>query len=401
MNENDLIPLRLGKGEDRRLRAGHLWVFSNEVDVRATPLQGFQPGQPVAIETAHGQWVGSGYVNPNALLCARLVSRDREHPLGRSLLVHRLRIALGLRERLYPNPFYRLVFGESDGLPGLVVDRYGDVLAVQISTAGMERLKDDILAALEKVLKPQAIVWRNDSPLRTLEGLPLYREVAMGQPPEWIELPEGAARFLVSPLMGQKTGWFYDQADNRARLARYCRGKRVLDVFCYLGAWGIQAALAGASEVWCLDSSPTALEQVTRHAVQNGVAERLKTLPGDAFDNLKALHSARERFDILILDPPAFIKRRKDTEAGFEAYRRINQLGLQLLNSDGLLVTSSCSFHLGQTDFLGLIQQAARHLDRSLQRLEVGQQGPDHPVHPAIAETSYLKTLFLRTLFSF
>ena len=392
------IELVLKKDEDRRLRAGHCWVYSNEIDTVKTPLRDLTPGDPVAVLSHRGQWLGWGYANPHSLICARLVSRDRAHPLDKSLLVHRLNIALALRERLYRAPFYRLVYGETDGLPGLVVDRYADVVVVQITTAGMERQRDAIVEALQKVLKPAAIVLRNDSSAREPEGLAQYVEVVEGTLPEAVEVREGDQTFAVSLTEGQKTGWFFDQAANRDRLLKYVPGKRVLDVFSYVGAWGIRAAAAGAVDITCVDSSERALAGVADNATRNGVADRVRQERGDAFAVLKALKSAGERYDVIVLDPPAFIKRRKDTKEGQLAYRRLNEAALTLLERDGLVVTASCSFHMSAEDLLRTAQQAARANDRSLQLLEQGQQGPDHPVHPAIPETAYLKAFYLRVL---
>ncbi len=390
--------IRLKKDQERRMLAGHCWVYSNEVDTEATPLKAFEPGQPVEVVSQSGRWLGFGYVNPHSLICARVVSHDRRRPLTPSLWVQRLRSALELRERLYRRPFYRLVFGESDGLPGLVVDRYGDLLSVQITTAGMDRARADILTALEQVVRPKTIILRNDTQVRELEGLTLGVETVLGDAPDQLELTENDTRFLVSPVSGQKTGWFYDQAENRARLARFGVPNRVLDVCSYVGAWGVQAAVAGAEEVVCVDSSPAALEQVGENADRNGVVARISGLQGDAFDVLRVLREQEERFDLVILDPPAFIKRRKDEKEGAQAYQRLNRLGLELLEHGGLLVTSSCSYHMGRDAFLRIVQQAARRAGRSLQLLEVGGQGPDHPVHPAIPETAYLKTFVLRAL---
>lgn len=390
-------PLRLKKQEDRRLRAGHLWVYSNEVDSAATPLGAFVPGQPVVIEAHNGKPLGSGYVNPHSLICARLVSRDPARHLDRSLLVHRLNVALALRERLYAAPFYRLVYGEADGLPGLVVDRYGDVLVVQCTTAGMELARAAILEALDKVLKPRAVLLRNDGSTREMEGLERYVE-AVGEVPGTLTLEEQGVRFQVPLQGGQKTGWFFDQRPNRARLGDYVEGRRVLDVFSYVGAWGVQAAVRGAREVICVDASQAALELARAAARDNGVADRFDVLAGDAFEVLRGLREARERFDVVIVDPPAFIKRRKDSKAGEQAYHRINQLAMQLLQRDGILISSSCSHHLSMDGLQKLLLQSARHLDRDLQLLERGHQGADHPVHPAIPETEYLKTLFCRVL---
>ncbi|MDX1252088.1 MAG: class I SAM-dependent rRNA methyltransferase [Gammaproteobacteria bacterium] len=394
----NLAPLRLKKNEDRRLRAGHLWVFSNEVDVGNTPLTAFEPGQPVEIQDHRGAALGSGYVNPHSLICARLVSRDPALALNKSLLAHRFNVALSLRERLFDKPYYRLAFGDSDGLPGLVVDRFGDVLVAQITTAGMERCKDDIIAALQQVLKPAAIVLRNDSASRAVEGLESYVETAFGTMPETVELEENGVRFAAPLLTGQKTGWFYDHRMNRARMRHYVRGKRVLDVFSYIGGWGVQAAAAGANEVLCVDSSEAALQHAHHNATLNGLTEHVKTLQGDVFEALKSLRAEREKFDVVILDPPAFIKRKKDLRAGLEAYQRLNQQAMQVLGKDGILISCSCSFHLPRAELSNAMLTASRHIDRNLQILEQGHQGPDHPVHPAIPETDYLKAFIARLL---
>ncbi len=390
--------LRLNKHEDRRLRAGHVWVFSNEVDTRATPLDQFEPGQPVVIEDAAGHALGTGYVNPHALVCARLVSRDPKSILDQSLLTHRLNVALRLREQLYGAPYYRLAFGEADGLPGLVADRYGDILVVQLTTAGMERVKHEVLAALEKVIRPRAILLRNDSAARTLEGLPQYTEPVLGEIPTSIALEEHGVTFEVPLLAGQKTGWFFDQHLNRARLRAYVRGARVLDVFSYLGAFGMQAATAGAREVLCVESSALACEIIARNAARNGVAERLRIAHDDAFEVLRRLRAARERYDVVVLDPPAFIKRKKDIKEGTLAYQRLNRMAMQVLARDGILITSSCSYHLHREQLREILLKMSRHLDRFLAIIEEGHQAPDHPVHPAIPETAYLKTFFARVL---
>ena len=398
MSGLQLPALRLKKNEDRRLRAGHLWVFSNEVDIAATPLTAFAPGDPVIIEAADGKPLGSGYVNPHALICARLVSRDPRYVLDQSLLIHRFNIALSLRQRLFADDYYRLAFGDSDGLPGLVVDRYGDVFVVQIATAGMERVKPEIVTALEKVFKPRAILMRNDTNSRDMEGLNRYIETAAGEVPEQIILEENGAKFVIPFTEGQKTGWFYDQRINRTRMRQYVAGKRVLDVFSYIGAWGVQAACAGAQAVLCVDSSQKAPAWMRHNAEINNVLEKLTITQADAFEVLKSLRAEREKFDVVIVDPPAFIKRKKDVKEGAQAYRRLNQMAMQVLAADGILISSSCSYHLERAALLGILLQTSRHLDRNLQIIEEGHQAPDHPVHPAIPETAYLKTYFARVL---
>ncbi len=394
---SDYRPLFLRKGEDRRLRAGHLWVFSNEVDTRRSPLDGFTAGDPVVVVDAGGHALGTGYVNPASLICARLLDRGG-HALDRSLLVHRLNVALSLRKRCHGEPFYRLLFGESDGVPGLTVDRFDDVLVAQATTAGVERLKDAVTDALQAVVKPSVIVWKNDSSARELEGLPGYVEVASGELPERVPVREAGLCFGIDIRGGQKTGWFYDQRANRDLLMPWVEGLRVLDLFSYVGAWGLRAAQAGASEVTCVDASADAIAAVLRNAGDNGLSERVSAQRADAFDFLKAARAERRRWDIVIVDPPAFVKRRKDFKQGALAYRRINEAAMQVLAKDGLLLTASCSYHMPRAALLDAVNAAGRHLDRQVQVLAQLQQSPDHPVQAAIPETDYLKGFLCRVL---
>lgn len=390
-----LPPLRLRKNEDRRLRAGHLWVFSNEVDVSATPLTAFEPGAMAEVQDARGAPLGTAYVNPRSLIAARLVSRQRHRRLDGDLLRRRIARALALRETLFGRPFYRLVHGEGDGLPGLVVDRFGSVLVAQVTTAGMERVVGDVVEALREIVSPTGILLRNDTSGRALEGLDSYVRTADGEVPEVLEVEENGVRFHA-PVTGQKTGWFYDHRMNRARMAAYVRGRRVLDVFSYVGGWGVQAAAAGAQQVTCVDASAPALEFAARSAELNGVGDRVLTRRADAFDALMRLGADGERFGVVVLDPPAFIKRKKDARAGEEAYRRANQLAMELLEPDGILVSASCSYHMPREGLQDAMLRASRRLGRELQVLEEGHQGPDHPVHPAIPETAYLKSFIAR-----
>ena len=394
--EMEYIPLRLKRHEERRVLGGHPWIYSNEIDTTATPIKGLEPGAPVRVLDHRGREIGTGYANPHTLIAVRLVSRDARHPFGVSLIRHRLKVALALRERLCEAPFYRAVFAESDGLPGLVVDRYGEVLAVQITTAGMERLSEAILDALEKELRLKAIWLRNDSPQRGLEGLPLETRCARGACPEQVVVREGALEFLVPVAGGQKTGWFFDQRDNRRDLGRFVRGARVLDVFSYLGGWGLQAVAQGAAQAICVDESERAIDGVLENARRNGLEDRVGVIEGNAFEALRGLRDEGERFDVVVVDPPAFIKRRKDLKNGLAAYRRINELAMRLLDRDGILISCSCSHHLHEPVFVEQLWGAARHIDRRMQILARGGQSADHPVHPAIPETAYLKAVFAR-----
>jgi 23S rRNA (cytosine1962-C5)-methyltransferase len=391
-----LPELRLKPREDRRLSAGHLWVFSNEVDTARTPLTDFEPGALCRVVSDRDKFLGFAYVNPASLISARILSRDAQHLPGKSLFVHRLQVAQSLRRALYEKPFYRLAFGESDGLPGLVLDRFGDVIVGQIATAGMETMKQEIQEAVAKVVNPAAFIWKNDSGARDLEGLDHYVETAFGSAPETATVDEGGVQFHVPLSGGQKTGWFFDQAANRAALRKYAGGARVLDVFSYLGAWGLGALRAGATEATCVDSSASALEALHATATANGLKPNV--VRGDAFEVMEAMAAEKRKFDVVVIDPPAFIKRKKDIPKGEAAYKRLNQLALQLLDRDGIVVSCSCSYHLSPESLVEAIQRAARHIGRFVQIVEVGGQAPDHPIHPAIPETRYLKANFCRSV---
>lgn len=387
--------LSLKPREDKRLRIGHLWIYSNEVDITKNPLKSFAPGALARVEDSRGKALGLASVNPNALICARLLTRRADATIDTDWFIRRVGRALALRERLYAQPFYRLVHGEADGVPGLIVDRYGDVCVVQIGTAGMEALKLDIVEGLKHTLMPTGIVFRNDTPVREIEGLPAYVEV-LGDVPEHIDINEGGVTFRVSPGGGQKTGWFFDQRHNRDRLAAYVPDKKVLDVFSYIGGWSLRALKFGAATATAIDSSASALEAAQQNAALNHFS--LETLKGQAADTLKTLRDTGRRFDVVIVDPPALIKRKKDLDAGAEHYAQLNRLAMQVLEPDGILVSCSCSHHMSEEQLQRLLLREARNHGRNLQILERGGQGPDHPVHPAIPETFYLKAFFCRVL---
>lgn len=393
-----LALIRLKPREDRRLRVGHTWIFSNEIDTSVTPLTALNPGDLVLVHSATGRPLGVGYVNPRSLISVRLLSHDPHIVMDRDFFRQRVQAALALRVRLYPHPYYRLIFGEGDGLPGLVVDRYGDHLVVQITTAGMDRLTSLLVEILEDVVRPMSILLRNDTSSRALEGLPSTVVDALGVTPDEVCVQEGSARFTVSLRAGQKTGWFYDQKPNRFRILPYVAKARVLDLFSYVGGFGIQAALHGAEQVTLVDASAQALTYARANARANGVDKCIVTTEGDVFSVLKGFRSAGARFDVVICDPPALIKRRKDQEAGLAAYQRLNEAALAVLSNDGILLSASCSYHLERSSLMRVLSQGAVRTQRSLQLLEEGGQGPDHPVHPAIAETAYLKAVIVRAL---
>lgn len=384
--------LFLKKNEDKRLRQGHAWVFSNEVDAVRSGLEQFQPGDLVVVNDSAGKPLGVAYVNPHALICARLLSRKPNTKIGEKFFKERLGQALQWRERLFDKPYYRLVFAESDGLPGLVIDRFGSVLSVQITTAGMEKHKALLVNVLTDLLAPSAILLKNDNSQRQIENLPLEPELVYGELPERMIIEENDARFMINIAEGQKTGWFYDHRNNRAQFARWSHGLKVLDLFSYAGAWGIPSALAGAEFVTCVDSSDAALSLAAESAALNGVQHKMQFVRSDVFEFLKQAREQNQHFDAVVLDPPALIKRKKDFKAGYEAYRRLNHLALQVLSNNGLLVSASCSHHLSRDNLHEILRSSARHIDRHLVILASGGQGPDHPVHPALPESEYLKS---------
>ncbi|MFV8819104.1 class I SAM-dependent rRNA methyltransferase [Haliea sp. E17] len=393
-----IAELFLRPGADRRLRGGHLWIYSNEIDSARSPLAGFAPGDAVDVRNAQGDSLGSAYMDPHSLICARLYAPGEFRLLDASLCRERLATALAGRELAFPGPWYRLVYGDSDGLPGMVVDRFGDYLVVQLNNAGAEHYRQALVEALVELVQPAGILLRSDSRERRDSGLAGGAEVIFGEVPEAVELEENGVRFLAPVHQGQKTGWFYDHRMGRARLAPWVAGKAVLDVYSYIGGWGIQAAAFGASSVCAVDSSAAALEGVMANAALNGLAQVVEVRRGTATDTLQAMRAEGRRFDVVILDPPAFIQRRKDLKKGQAAYRKLFELGLHLLQPNGLLVAGSCSMHLSRPDMLVLLQQAGVRAGCRLQVVEQGCQGPDHPIHPAIPETEYLKSIFARRI---
>jgi 23S rRNA (cytosine1962-C5)-methyltransferase len=392
---NDLF---LRKGADHRLRGGHLWVYSNEVDSERSPLSGFAAGDMVAVRNTNDRLLGSAYMEPNSLICARVYAPGEQRALDVQLFTARLAAALAIRQAAFDKPFYRLVYGDSDTLPGIVIDRFGDILVLQLNNDGLERYREPMLEALVALLQPRGILLRADSRSRREQGLATGSEVVYGDVPQQVPLQENGVHFLAPVYAGQKTGWFYDHRMSRARLAAWVKGKTVLDVYSYIGGWGIQAAAFGATQVCCVDSSAQALEGVETNARLNQLEARVTIRRGSAPELMDAMHAAGSRFDVVILDPPAFIQRKKDLKKGIAAYRRINELGLQLLHPGGLLVAASCSMHLSRAELIAAMQQAAVRTACQIRIVEQGAQGPDHPIHPAIPETEYLKAVFARKL---
>jgi 23S rRNA (cytosine1962-C5)-methyltransferase len=389
--------LKLKSGHDRRVKRGHPWVYSNEIDVAATSLKGVTPGAIVRVVDSGGELVGHGHASPANLIAVRLLSRDEPFggPVGEAiddtLITRRLERALRWRDRLYTQPHYRWVYGEGDELPGLVVDRYGDACVVQTSTWGMEAALDRIVAAIDTLIAPATLVVKNTNSARVAEGLPAYVDVRRGNPQALVV--EGDATFEVNLAEGQKTGWFFDQADNRSRFPQMYRGARVLDLYSYVGGWGVRAALRGASRVVCVDSSEAAVAATRANAIRNAVGETVTAVRADVTDFLK---DHAEEYDIVILDPPALVRRRKDLKSAAALYRHLNRTAIARLAPGGMLVTCSCSAQLDAETHLGIVRAGARQARRDLVVVGRGSMPPDHPIHPLITESEYLKCIFLR-----
>jgi 23S rRNA (cytosine1962-C5)-methyltransferase len=381
--------ITLKKKADRRLRRGHLWVFSNEI--ADPPVAQLEAGSIHEIQDAAGEFLGMVYANPASLITARILSHKKVE-IDEAFLEQRIGAALERRQRLFPErDFYRLIFGEADLLPGLIVDRYGTVLVVQSMTAGMDALLEDVLAVLVGYLGPEGIYLRNDSPSRVLEGLSQEKRIAYGSIPDTVIIGSSGLKFLVDVADGQKTGFFLDQEANRPLMKQYVfSGAKVLDLFCYTGAWGLHAAAAGAAEVTGVDSSPGAIQLAESNAALNGMEDRFHAVRHNALEFLKRSH---ETWDVVILDPPAFIKSRSQIKEGQKGYIDFNRRALTKLNPGGILVTCSCSHHLDAQGFEETLAIAARQSGKELRILDTRGQGPDHPFLLSMPETRYLKVI--------
>jgi 23S rRNA (cytosine1962-C5)-methyltransferase len=381
-------------GRQRRAEQGHPWIYSNEIAMDAA-AKALPPGSLVTLRRADERPLAVAMFNPHTLLAARILDRDAGRAIGRRFFARHLERALRIRNRLYESPYYRLVHAEADGLPGLIIDRFGDVLAVQANAAGIDRQEPAIIEALQALLEPAAIVMRNDSHVRTLEGLPLETRLAAGALSGPVEIEENGARFAVDVLGGQKTGWFYDQRDNRAFVAGLAQGARVVDLYCYSGGFAVAAAQAGAEAVIGIDRSEPALALASRSAALNRVGERCDFRRGEVFAETAALAAAGERFDVTVADPPPFARSKKDVPAALRGYRKLARQAAQITAPGGFLFLASCSHNVGAADFAEAVRRGVADAGRGGRVLRSAGAGPDHPVHPALPETAYLKALTL------
>lgn len=381
--------VKLRQKEDRRILRGHPWVFSNELE--RSPVE-FTPGELVDVLDNSGRFIGRGYINPRSLIAVRLLTRTQEEING-DFFSARIAAARSLRTMLGFGDSYRAIFSEGDGLPGLIVDKYADTLVVQSSTAGIDGLLNEILIALKKEYAPTTIVLRNDTSSRELEGLARETRVVHGAISGPVTFEESGITYRVDVLEGQKTGFFFDQRENRLSLKDYAQSRRVLDCFCYVGAWALSAARFGAREVIGLDSSEQAIALASDNAAQNGLAAQFKK--ADVFDELRVLEKRRERFGCIVLDPPAFVKSRAKVREALKGYKEINLRAMKLLEPGGALVTCSCSHHIDQELFREMLIDAAYSAGRQAKVLEMRSQARDHPALLAARETQYLKCAIL------
>lgn len=391
----DRLSLRLRPGHDRRLRAGHPWVFSNELDWSAD-MRHLAPGVVVRLEAAGGRPEGTFMFNPRSLIAARRLSRDPEALIDHEFVAGRLGRAGALRSRLFAAPFHRLCHAEGDGLPGLIIDRYGDVFVVSHNTAGMAGLETEILEALTGLYAPAAVVARDDSPARALEGLTERVVLLAGTLPQRVVVEEGGVTFPVDPLGGQKTGWFYDQRFNRDAVAALARGGRVLDVYCHTGAFGLRCAADGAAHVTLADRSEPALALAAETVRANGVAERIELLRAEAFGLLERLAGEGARYDLVVCDPPAFAKSRKDHGPALKGYEKLARLAASVVAPGGFLFLASCSHHVTAEEFATCVARGLTRADREGRVVRSAGAGPDHPVHPHLPESAYLKSELLQ-----
>jgi 23S rRNA (cytosine1962-C5)-methyltransferase len=386
--------VRLKRGQERRLLAGSLWIFSNQID---DPIKDYLPGEIVRVTERNGKFLGVGYINPHSLIAVRILTRE-DRDIDRQFFLDRFRAAQSLREKILPDESaVREVFSESDGLPGLVLDRYADRFVMQISTIGMDKLKTILVDCVQEIYQPATLYERSDISVRKLEGLEPVTGLISGLKPDkllWVKFAD--ILLPVDIVHGQKTGLFLDQRRNLEPVTAIARGGVVLDAFSYVGAWGLKAARAGAEQVIFLDSSQWALDQALKAARRNRVASSCRALKSDAFSAMQQFDAENRRFDLIILDPPSFIPSRSHFKDGYKGFFDLNQRAMRIIKPGGFLVSCSCSHLLGEAEFNEMLLTVANRCGRKCLLLYKGRQGPDHPVLPPMPETEYLHCSVLK-----
>ncbi|NTW04490.1 MAG: class I SAM-dependent rRNA methyltransferase [Peptococcaceae bacterium] len=383
-------------GRQARVAAGHPWIYSTEV----AKIEGeFVPGDIVEVTDSRGRFIGKGYINPASKILIRIMTRDKDENIDRDFFLNRIRTALSYRNKVVKDSnAYRLVYGEADFIPALIVDKYGDYLSVQTLALGIEGYKDIIIDVLKEVVNPTAIYERNDVSVRELEGLSQHKGFIGEEFDTFVEILENGLYFKVDMAEGQKTGYFLDQRENRLALEQLSAGARVLDCFCHTGTFSVNAARFGAKEVLGIDISQSALEIARENASRNGYSEICTFREGNSFDELRAMDKAGEKYDLVILDPPAFTKSKNALAGAIRGYKEINLRGLKILEKGGFLVTCSCSYHMSEELFLEVLQSSARDAGRDVRIVEIRRQAKDHPMLLSSQETHYLKCVILQVL---
>ena len=385
----------LRRGEEQDVRGGKLWIYDNEIDWVDDACR---DGEVVEVLDSRMRFLAKGFFNSRSKITVRVLTRDREETVDGDFFRRRLRAAWDCRRALGFDNACRVVFGESDGLPGLTVDKFGDYLSVQILSLGMDRIRDELVAALVEIIHPKGIFERDDVPVREKEGLAQVTEVLYGEVPSETEILEHEARMLVDIPGGQKTGHFLDQQENRGRIKPYCPGRSVLDLCSHTGGFAIHAALYGATSVEAVDVSESALEMLRRNAALNGVEEKITTVAANVFDLMKAYDEAGKRFDTVICDPPAFAKSKKALEAAYRGYKELNLRCMRVTAPGGYLISCSCSQFMTPELFLEMLRDAAADSGRTVRLLETLIQSRDHPAALNAEQSLYLKGYILQVL---
>lgn len=385
--------IKLKAKEEYRVNKGHYWVFSNELEKVDTSLK---PGSIVRVLDSKEEVLGTAFFNPHSLIAARFIVKGDE-PLSKDFIFEHLDNAYSYRKQFNIRRYGRMCYGEADALPGLIIDRYGDYVVIDILTAGMELLKEDILKAVNKIFKPKGILFKNESSFRTLEGLALAPQT-VGEVPQEVEIEENGVKYKVALTGGQKTGFYFDQRDNRQFMKPYFKDKIVMDLYSYTGSFGITAALNGAVAVWGTDSSAPAVEYANKNAELNGVEKICQYRKDDAERLLSALRKGElpQKPDIVLLDPPAFVKNRKALPQAVNLYVKLNKMALEGLESGGMLATSTCSHHISREIFVDILKQAAAKAGKKVCLVALRGQAKDHPVLLGMPETEYLHFALLQ-----
>lgn len=388
----DLPQITVLPGRHKRAKTGHPWIYANEVAMTAE-VKALPPGSLVSVVNSGGEGMGTAFFSPHTLVVARLFSKRQAQPFTPVFVAERIRNALTWRDKMFAEPYYRAFHAEADGLPGLIIDRFGRGLVCQFNSAGLEKHREAVLAGIEAAIQPEWLLLRNDSAQRTLEKLPVEVEVIKGNIPAPLEILENGVTYLSDPAGGQKTGWFYDQRLNRAMTAGLATDARVLDAYSYLGGFGLLAAQHGASAVTLLDRSAGALELAGEAAKRNGLAERVQTEQAEVFDALEAYAAAQRKFDLVIIDPPAFAKSKKELPAALRGYRKLARMAAKTVAPGGFLLAASCSHTVDAASFAQETSRGIQEASRSARILRATGASPDHPTHPQLPESAYLKAL--------